>query len=184
MNRHTLTTVFNGLGYVSVYIQLMCPMALAMPAIVRSGVLVQPTLETAPTPPAPTTIPFAEPVTSMVAVVAVVLCLAFMLYAFKKSAQITSQAGDKTVKKTVELLLPAVTHHKKLSQKRRYQLSQTLQLVVRLTMSLVAFLSIFLTCFIELPLERSLAYWIALFLMPWSLLWFLIAHLLRPKKSA
>jgi len=120
----------------------------------------------------------------MVAVAVVVLCLAFMLYAFKKSAQITSRAGDQTVEKTVELLLPAVTPHKNLSQKRRFQLSQTLQLIVRLSMSVVAFLSIFLTCFIELPLERSLANWIALFLMPWSLLWFLIAHILRPKKSA
>ncbi|MGB4768571.1 MAG: hypothetical protein WBP22_04905 [Candidatus Saccharimonas sp.] len=175
--RLVIANTFGSFGYISVLFQwLWTFLILAYPLLSsRPDFLFLPSSEptfTHDTTPAP-----ASPFLVIIAIAATIAILGVTVVAVARLPKNVGKKGATLTRNTTAAVLPAITHHKKLTKKKRVQLSYRIVLVIKLllvTLPLVALL-------FGQPLEKitpEVVWAMAFFCAACSISYFLVQHLL------
>lgn len=137
--RTVLVNILGTLGYISLALQwLWTAVVVGYPLLEARPTFLFP--KPAPTPD-PASVPVIDPVFSpIITVVAIAITVAVLIFSVIIVAKLPStvgRQGAKLTKATAESLVPIVTDHKKISQKKRIKLSYRLTLVIKLLLLVV-----------------------------------------------
>lgn len=182
ITKSSLSCWFNIFGLVSVYTQWMWVVVVCLPSLLASDVLQNNTPEGAATQQS-----IASDMVSrlgifqaVVGVIIIVLTAVLAVYAIKRSPKIMHTATEKVIDSTTDYILPVVTHNKKVSKKKHLQLTLRIQFLIKMVVSLLAFIVLPFTALLPVrPIDMVMTLAIGLVLLPWSLIWFTLARVLR-----
>ncbi len=179
MNHH-LRSTFNFFGYFAIYIQWMWVLALFVPMLAKSDVLKPTPTQSAATASALQLPELPHALTLGLSILITILVIALVVYALMKGPGPAVESVDTATSKLADNIVPLVTHHKKISQKRRAVLNQRLVFIIKIASSFLAFLALFATYAISPSISYGVIFAIGFMLLPWPLVWFSLVYLLQP----
>lgn len=152
--RLTFATILRFLGYISCALGWLWLAVIGLPPLIESGALsVLLPDETASQPSASSEPqPGLSPVASLAVGLITLLMLLITFWILWRLPRTVVRGGDKIVETTAETVLPVVTHHKKLPQKRRRELGRRLAFVIQVFMTALPLIIVIL-----LPIPATLS---------------------------
>jgi hypothetical protein len=179
MQRSRFARFFNGLGYLALYVQCAWLFLLFLPAIMDSKILVPHDTQPAPSSASHVVESFDPMLSLFLATIIAITVIIFTVYALAKSPRIATDTGEDVTTRAADLVLPLVARHRKLSQKKRRELSLRVQYFIKTGLCILMFLLILTTAFVNAPLSLGFSLTIGFILLPWGILWFYIAYVLN-----
>ncbi len=166
------------LGYLALTVQMLWLVVAYLPDIMasdagRSILLPEPLSQHITTTPPPQ-LEIPSSVAIVIAIITVIGIVGITLFSLYRLPSTIGKAASKTVHKTSDLLLPTLTHHKKIPKKRLFVLNRRIELILKLSVSLLLTLPLLLMPVTQLYLSSLAILYIGLFLLTVTTAWFLI----------
>lgn len=168
-----IANIFGTLGYVSVMFQwLWMLVVLATPILSNdfAAPLFLPSENSTPVQPIATEIP--GPLAMIFMVLAVVFAISVSVYAVVAVPRTIGRSGQKVTKVSAQVVLPRITHHRKISKKRQKTLLERITWSIKLVVITIPVIALLLPVPAELGLERDVVVGFGLYCAVVSLLWF------------
>ena len=181
--RNLTASIFLGLAYLFVVLQWLWILALGLPSLVETGVFESLTPPQQTEQPAPVTPSEFSPVLTLLAGIITLVFLALTVVILIKIPKTISQTGDKIIHQTTEAIIPVITHHKKITKQKKYQLSQKITAAMQLALLLLPLIIAFFVPPIQTITSQiitTLAVWLATV----SLACFVLGWLLKPRATS
>lgn len=170
------------LAYISCLFEWLWAFVIGLPLLLKSGML---DVLSSPSQPEPVPMPTPEPSPLVWAFIVVVIVGLFVitLIALLRLPKAISQAGQKIVTHTAEVVIPIVTHHQAAPAKKRFVLTRRITLVIQLSISFLPLLPCWL---LPAPdgLTKDVMLITAIALSGFSGLSFWLAWLIAPPKKS
>ena len=177
--RRRLVTAFGTLGYLFCIFQWLWSMVLFVPPLLHS----EAKTILLPPPSAQSSAPnfdFSGPSLLMtgIGIVVTLIVIIITLIILVRLPIGIAKTGHKVAESTAQAVLPIVTHHKKIPEKRRRLLTVRLIKVMKLLLVLVPALLLLGTLFVDVPLSNDLVFMVGGFLAIGSLVWFSLEYVI------
>lgn len=178
--RRVLSVVLLGVAYIAAVLNWLWLMIAGLPRLIESGKIDLLTAAPQPTPEIVHTDAWASsPLIWLVVGVATLGILIMTVVVLIRLPRTIVETGQKVVDQTAEAILPALTHHKPLPEKKKKLLSRRLVLLIQLSLSLIPLLvCLFLPSYHELT--RQIIVTLAAFLCLVSMVGFVLSWLIMP----
>ncbi len=182
--RRLFAQAFLAIAYLIVTLQWLWMLAIGLPPLIEAGAFDSLAPPTQTEQPATQVYPAEfSPVLTIFAGVITLVFLGLTAVILIKLPKTISQTGDKIVHQATEVVIPVITHHKKLPARKKRELSYRIMIVLQLTLVLIPLV----TSFFLQPLQTitsqiitTLAIWLAGF----STVCFIVSWLLQPKATS
>lgn len=142
MNLHsimrTVASILLGIAYISCLLQWLWIAIVAVPPLVKTGAFDSFVQQTPP--PKPVQQPVHQgttPIGTLFVGIVTLLILIITVVVIIRLPKNIAKTGEKIVHQATDTVIPAVTHHKKLPEKKRKQLSGRIALLLQLVASLL-----------------------------------------------
>ncbi len=177
-----LSALLLGIAYFSCLLQWAWLLIVGLPQLIKTGVLdglvntptPQPVRTAASSDLSPATLAFVGIVTLVFLVITAIVLI--------RLPKAVTKTGQRAVGQATELVVPAVTHHKKIPAKKRRELSRRITLLIQIAVTILPFLlSLLLPPFGEI--NRPVILTMAGLLASVSFICFSISWLIQPNKS-
>ncbi|MES2876511.1 MAG: hypothetical protein V4678_03520 [Patescibacteria group bacterium] len=178
-----LAKLLLGIGYFSLLLQWFWMLTIALPPLIRSGVLDSFVMTPATERAAQTGVPIeVSPLVAIFVGLVTLIILIITVIVIIKTPRVVVRTSERVVHRAVDAVVPVITHHHVLPQKKRRVLSRRVALAVRLLFTLVpVVVCLFLPSLDELT--KQIIITIALWLGAVSTLAFVAAWLIEPQKT-
>ncbi|MGK2896272.1 MAG: hypothetical protein ACSLEY_01550 [Candidatus Saccharimonadales bacterium] len=169
--RIILTNTFGILGYVSCLMQWFWLMIVFLPAIIASGLL-EFLLPQESTNQAPSFTFHPSPfvITIVLIITAFIIALGFV--AILRLPGEIGRAGKHITHSPATAAFPILTHHKKVSTKKKLEITYRITLMIKLLLILVPFVGLLFSYFVSVDIPHELVLIIGGLCALMSLLWF------------
>jgi hypothetical protein len=166
-------------AYLSLVLQWLWICVVGLPPLVKSGRL---DFLSSPPPPAQVVTESSVPLNPFTLILIGIVTFALLVVTviiLVRIPQTIAKTGEQLVQHTSQIVLPVVTHHKKLPEKKRRLLSRRIRLMIQIVVSLIpVIIGLSLPGFEEL--SKTIVMTIALFLGLISLISFSVSWLVEP----
>lgn len=174
---NALSNVFGGFGYLSNVFQWLWVFGIYLPQILesRAGVLFVPD---APPVPADTTVATASfpaiptPVAIAIVVVIFVLVVLMTVVGVMRLPKQIAEAGKKTTHTAAAHIVPVVTRHKKVPERKRRQLTARMVLAIKAILAVIPLLLLYIPRPSDFMLSDYLVMLVGSFLAIGTVVWF------------
>ena len=169
---------FGGIGYTSVIGQWLWTIALVLPTLLENDSFKQFILpDQSKTVQSPVTV-FDENSLFMIVVAAAVtvLVLLITIVVLIRLPIALVRTSQKTITKTVDAIIPTITHHKPVSKKKRAVLTARIRLYIKLALSVIPLLPLLFVTSSSIGLDSGIALFIGAVLAIGSLVWFSVQY--------
>lgn len=172
-----IANIPGGLGYVSCILQWLWAGIIYVPWLLSNDTFKQFILPNKTAQSAPE-FHFALPsgVAIVIATISTVVVIAITLFVLVKVPSSVARGGKKVTQTSANALLPVITHHKKVSAKKRRILNNTLIKSTKAAIVLLPVLFSFGAYILPVPLQAEIIVVIAAALALGSILWFALQY--------
>lgn len=177
MKRSTIVTILINLGYVSLTLQFLWLIVLLMPVFLDSTIITnlgnQTPVHETPIDTSPGLFKY------IIAGIAVLVALLMGIYAVYKTPSTAKRHIDRTSSAIVQLTIPTLTHHKKISKKQHLVISRRLDIALKLSVSCIACIGLVVPLYLQsVPLASSIIMTVGVYLLIWTVTWFSSGYIL------
>lgn len=180
--RHVVARVLLGFAYISICFQWLWVLALGLPPLIEAGIFDSfTTSEVAP----PTNSPINDPPSPLLTIGAGIVTIIFLIITVVviiKLPKAVAQTGETIVHQTAEVIVPVITHHKKLPAKTKRALTQRLTNLLRSMLVLLPLVAALFLPAVE-SISRDIILIIALWMAIISSIFLLASWFIRPATS-
>lgn len=168
-----IANVFGTLGYVSVMFQWLWMLVVLATPILSSDFaapLFLPSENSTPVQPLATDIP--GPIATIFMVLAVAFAISVTIYAVVAVPRTIGRSGQKVTQVSAQVVLPRLTHHRKITKKRQKTLLERISWSIKLVLLAIPVIALLAPVSAELGLEREVVVGFGLYCALMSVLWF------------
>lgn len=176
------SSLLAGIAYFSCLLQWSWLLIVGLPQLIKTGAF-----DGLVSAPKPTAVPVAtqsdlSPATLLFVGIITLAFLVFTAIVLIRLPRTIAKTGQRVVVQATEIVVPAVTHHKKIPAKKRRELSRRVTLLIQLSLTVLPFLlSLLLPPFGEI--NKPVILTMAGLLASVSFICFSLAWLLQPTKT-
>lgn len=177
--RQILVNIFGTFGYISLVLQWLWVSVLFLPQLLENEPVrdfFMPPTDVTSAPPFEFHTPPLLATTLAIAITVVVLTVAVVV--LLRLPTTISKTGKKATLKTAEKIVPVLAHHKKLSPKKKRQLTVQAIRILKFTLTVLPFLLLLLVAFIPTSLSDAVVIFVGAFLALGTLAWFSLEYAL------
>ena len=181
--RRLFAQLFLAIAYIAVTLQWLWVLTIGLPPLVETGVFDSFSSHRQAEQPVASTAAGPSPFLAVVAGVITLLFLAITIIVLIKLPKTISHTGETLVHKASEVVIPVITHHKKIPAKKQRVLSQRVMMGAQLTLVVIPLLISFFLPPIQ-TITSQIITTLAIWLAGISIICFVISWLLQPAATS
>jgi len=175
--RQLLINTFGTFGYISLVLQWLWVSVLFLPQLLKTEPVKEFFMPPASINPAPS-FEFHTPplLATVLAIIITIVVLVVTIIVLLRLPTTISKTGKKTTLKAAETIVPVLTHHKKLTPKKKRKLTVQTIRILKFTLTLLPFLLLLLVAFIPTSLSDAIVIFVGALLALGTLAWFSLEY--------
>lgn len=132
-----IVNLLGALFYLGCLMQWMWSLLPFMPGIIQFTEMLRTPADTPAEPVVPIIALAPSPITTILSVAVVVIVISVVIYILIKAPATVGKTGQKLTTKASDYIVPAVSHHKKLSPKKRQRLTARVIVYLKISLSVL-----------------------------------------------